>query len=186
MIFWDMGSASERRRYNVTSSLIAGAHAQVLIDDIWFTANFSSNSLLWIHNLTLAFRVHVTLFASSLLKSKTSFFKSVGGGGQPVDASVCISFTRGYWLSLWAGAGQASACLQSVRMNFIPIFLKLCRCVSWHYHDDVIKWKYFTRYWPFVVEISGTFHVFTPRNGRFHVSAKNAKEITISTGKTPT
>ena len=37
------------------------------------------------------------------------------------------------------------------------------------YHDDVIKWKYFSRYWPFVREFTGEFTTHRPVTQSFDV-----------------
>ena len=54
--------------------------------------------------------------------------------------------------------GCTAKLLSSTWLHYIYI----CRCICvafsnweirsciWHYHDDVIKWKQFPRYWPFV------------------------------------
>ena len=41
--------------------------------------------------------------------------------------------------------------VQCIRQRCPIVSMSLCRhCVSSNYHDDVIKWKHFPRYWPFV------------------------------------
>ena len=47
--------------------------------------------------------------------------------------------------------GNQDSSLGNGQQGTCPIMCALCRVFSWH--DDVIKWKHFPRYWPFVRRI---------------------------------
>ena len=50
---------------------------------------------------------------------------------------------------------------------YFYIYIYICVCVSYHCcpcrHDDVIKWKHFSRYWPFLALFAGN----SPVTGEF-------------------
>ena len=65
---------------------------------------------------------------------------------------------------------QASWCLNYYRM-FIEYFISCCHNFylggqQYPVHDDVIKWKHFPRYWPFVWGIHRPL-VYSPHNGQW-------------------
>ena len=51
--------------------------------------------------------------------------------------------------------------------NFIPLFIIIMLACVYNVHDDVIKWKHFPRYWPFVRGIHRSL-VNSPHKGQWH------------------
>ena len=55
----------------------------------------------------------------------------------------------------WPAGAQQNSYLQDIPRNMHTVRALLCFVVVWNqsiypYHDDVIKWNHFPRYWPFV------------------------------------
>ena len=58
-------------------------------------------------------------------------------------------------LSWWPGASLHHSCFP------YEISIQLCHTIMYH-HDDVIKWKHFPCYWPFVRGVTGEFPAQRP------------------------
>ena len=67
------------------------------------------------------------------------------------------------------GTQKSTWCAHSICMNFDAYITYICSrsfAVNFSEHDDVIKWKHFPRYWPFVREIHRS-PVNSPHKGQW-------------------
>ena len=103
-------------------------------------------------------------------------WNSQDGGQRRFSRSRCRADSR-LAPSRWETSLQSNAVSHWLREN-LQLALQICICLSpslqqaqlwwqnWTRHDDVIKWKHFPRYWPFVRGIHRS-PVNSPRKGQW-------------------
>ena len=86
------------------------------------------------------------------------FYPSQYRGDAGSRGPLCSSWSVPMLLMLWWR-------MEQIYHNI----MKLCMCFEWfgYSHDDVIKWKYFPRNWPFVRGIHRS-QVNSPHKGQWH------------------
>ena len=127
------GLANDRRRYKVTASFIGWAHYQ--------------NEPCWWYELTMSLRIPFNTLRSEQNSRHLAD-----------DIFKCVFVNENFWISnqmslIYVPHGiihntSVMALRLTVNKPFpVPMLAKMPGAL---WHDDVIKWKHFPRYWPFV------------------------------------